>query len=99
LTILILNLSGTGVLVRFGMQIRAVGRDHLRCQRYATKGLHHLAAMKRAFSDLQLNRVSRHLGELNSRRDVNVLDLPPPYENLRHGLEKLSGRSFLEICS
>jgi hypothetical protein len=70
--ILILNLSGTGGPGRFGMQTHAVGRDHLHCQPYAKKALRHLAAMKRAFSDLQLNQVSMNLGELNSRRDVNV---------------------------
>jgi hypothetical protein len=70
--ILTLNLSGTEVLVRFAMQTRAADKDHLRCQPCAKNDLRHLAAMKRASSDLQLNQVSRHLGELNGRQDANV---------------------------
>jgi hypothetical protein len=81
------------------MRTRAVGIDHLRCQPYATKAPRHPGAMKHAFSDLQLIRVSKNLGELDNHRDVNVLDLPPPYENLHRDLEKFSGRSFLEIYS
>jgi len=70
--ILTLNLSGTGVLVRFATQTRGVDKDHLRCQPCAKNDLRHLAAMKRAASDLQLSQVSRHLGELSSRQDANV---------------------------